>query len=42
MSEAEVITRIEGSVGRITLNRPKAIHALNRSMCDAMIEALLT
>lgn len=41
MSEAEVITRIENGVGRITLNRPKAIHALNRAMCDAMTEALL-
>ena len=41
MSEAEVITRLESGVGRITLNRPKAIHALNRAMCEAMIEALL-
>ena len=41
MSEAEVITRVESGVGRITLNRPKAIHALNRPMCEAMIEALL-
>src|SRR5690606_16885258 len=40
MSELEVITRIENGVGRITLNRPKAIHALNRAMCEAMIEAL--
>ena len=41
MSEAEVLTRIENGVGRITLNRPKAIHALNRSMCEIMTEALL-
>ena len=41
VSEPEVITRIESGVGRITLNRPKAIHALNRGMCEAMIEALL-
>lgn len=41
VSEAEVITRVENHVGRITLNRPKAIHALNRAMCEAMIEALL-
>jgi enoyl-CoA hydratase len=40
-TESEVITRIENGVGRITLNRPKAIHALNRPMCEAMIEALL-
>ena len=41
VNEAEVITRVENGVGRITLNRPKAIHALNRAMCEAMIEALL-
>ncbi|MFC5343615.1 enoyl-CoA hydratase/isomerase family protein [Brevundimonas staleyi] len=41
MSEAEVITRIEGSVGRITLNRPKALHALNLGMCEILTEALL-
>ncbi|WP_309629101.1 enoyl-CoA hydratase/isomerase family protein [Brevundimonas sp.] len=41
MSESEVITRIEGSVGRITLNRPKALHALNLGMCEAMTAALL-
>ncbi|HEY0132325.1 MAG TPA: enoyl-CoA hydratase/isomerase family protein [Allosphingosinicella sp.] len=37
----DVITRIEGKVGRIRLNRPKAIHALTRDMCSAMISALL-
>jgi enoyl-CoA hydratase len=37
----DVITRVEGKVGRIRLNRPKAIHALTRDMCSAMIEALL-
>lgn len=41
VAEPEVITRIEGGVGRITLNRPKAIHALNRTMCEAMTAALL-
>lgn len=40
--EAEVITFVESGVGRITLNRPKAIHALNRGMCEAMIDALVT
>lgn len=40
-SEPEVLTRVESGVGRITLNRPKALHALNRAMCEAMIEALL-
>ena len=41
MSEAEVITGIEGRVGRITLNRPQALHALTTQMCRDMIEALL-
>ena len=41
VSEAEIITRIEGSVGRITLNRPRALHALNLGMCEAMTAALL-
>ena len=41
MSEAEVITRIEGGVGRITLNRPGALHALTTNMCRLMTEALL-
>ena len=40
-SEPEVITRIEGAVGRITLNRPQALHALTTNMCRLMIEALL-
>ena len=40
MSETEIITRVENGVGRITLNRPKAIHALNRSMCEVMTGAL--
>jgi enoyl-CoA hydratase len=37
----EVIVRIQGSVGRITLNRPKALHALTTDMCLAITEALL-
>ena len=41
MTDPEVLTRIEGSVGRITLNRPKALHALNLGMCEIMTEALL-
>jgi enoyl-CoA hydratase len=39
-SEPEILTRVESGVGRITLNRPKALHALNRAMCEAMIDAL--
>ena len=38
----EVLTRIEGKLGRITLNRPAALHALNEAMCAKMIEALLS
>ena len=42
MSEAdEVLCRIEGRVGRITLNRPQAIHALTTNMCRLMIDALV-
>jgi enoyl-CoA hydratase len=38
----DLITRIEGKVGRLRLDRPKAIHALTREMCSEMIAALLT
>ena len=41
MSEPEVIVRIEGRVGRITLNRPKALHALTLDMCRLITDALL-
>ena len=37
----DIITQVTGKAGRIRLNRPKAIHALTRDMCSAMIEALL-
>jgi len=40
-AEPPVLTRIEGRIGRITLNRPKALHALTREMCALMTEALL-
>lgn len=41
MSEtSSVIIRTSGSVGRITLNRPEALHALTEEMCLAMYEAL--
>jgi len=36
----DVLTFIEGKVGRIRLNRPKAIHALNTAMCAAVLDAL--
>ncbi|MEQ7155407.1 enoyl-CoA hydratase/isomerase family protein [Brevundimonas aurifodinae] len=41
MSETEILTRIDGRVGRITLNRPRALHALNLAMCEATTHALL-
>lgn len=31
-----VITRIEGGAGHISLNRPRALHALTHEMCDAI------
>ncbi|MBB4860443.1 enoyl-CoA hydratase [Novosphingobium chloroacetimidivorans] len=37
----ELLTRREGVAGYLSLNRPKAIHALTQGMCLAMIEALL-
>ena len=37
----KITSRREGAVGRITLNRPKAIHALTQAMCEAMSAALL-
>ncbi|HRD27034.1 MAG TPA: enoyl-CoA hydratase/isomerase family protein [Caulobacter sp.] len=36
----EVLCRVESGVGRITLNRPKALHALTLTMCEDMIDAL--
>ena len=41
MSDAPVIARVEGALGRLTLNRPKALHALTTQMCALMIDALL-
>jgi enoyl-CoA hydratase len=35
-----MLISIDGGVGRLSLNRPKAIHALNLPMCEAMIAAL--
>ncbi|WP_010163282.1 enoyl-CoA hydratase/isomerase family protein [Sphingomonas sp. PAMC 26617] len=37
---SDVLTMIEGPVGRIRLNRPKALHALTTDMCVAMLDAL--
>ena len=37
---ADIIARIEGAAGRITLNRPKALNALNHAMVRAITAAL--
>ena len=37
----EIIARVAGHVGRLTLNRPKALHSLTTPMCLALSEALL-
>jgi len=36
----EVLTSVEGNVGLITLNRPKAINSLNQQMVDALSATL--
>ena len=41
MSETSIIARKRGRAGRITLNRPKALHALNMDMVQLMTERLL-
>jgi enoyl-CoA hydratase len=38
---SDVLIFVEGRVGRIRLNRPKAIHALNTGMCAAILDALI-
>jgi enoyl-CoA hydratase len=41
LSDQELIVRRDGVVGFLTLNRPKAIHALTAAMDEAMTDALL-
>ncbi|MES2098000.1 MAG: enoyl-CoA hydratase/isomerase family protein [Pseudomonadota bacterium] len=36
----DVLTFVDGRVGRIRLNRPKAIHSLTTPMCAAILDAL--
>ena len=36
----DLIARTEGPIGRIRLNRPKALHALTTPMCQAVLDAL--
>ncbi len=40
--EPEVLISVQGAVGRITLNRPGALHALTTNMCGLITEALVT
>lgn len=40
MSDVAILARVENGVGRITLNRPAALHALNTDMCRRIIDAL--
>ena len=37
----DVLTSVSAGLGRITLNRPQALHALTTEMCAAMTEALM-
>lgn len=37
---SDVLTLAEGRLGRLRLHRPKALHALNTDMCEAMLAAL--
>lgn len=37
----DLLISTDRRVGRLSLNRPKAIHALNLAMCKAMIDALV-
>jgi enoyl-CoA hydratase len=39
--QPEVLVRVQKNVGRLTLNRPQALHALTQGMCEIMIGALL-
>ena len=39
-TDAPVLTRIDDRVGRVTLNRPGQLHALNLEMCREMLAAL--
>ncbi len=40
-AEPPILVRVEGRVGRLTLNRPKALNALTEEMCRLMTRALL-
>ena len=40
MTQHDILIRREGAVGRLTLNRPKALNALTEEMCAAMLANL--
>ncbi len=40
VQEAPILVSQEGRWGRLTLNRPRALHALNLDMCEQMLVAL--
>jgi enoyl-CoA hydratase len=40
-AEPPVLVRVEGRVGRLTLNRPQALHALTEEMCRLITDALM-
>lgn len=40
MTDAEIIFETAGAVGRVTLNRPKALNALTAGMCEALFAQL--
>src|SRR5262245_60666190 len=40
MAQDHIILRRDGAVGRITLNRPRALNALTEDMCAAMLGQL--
>jgi len=41
VADPELIVRVEGALGRLTLNRPQALGALTTGMCEAMTRTLL-
>jgi enoyl-CoA hydratase len=40
VSNPDLVFRVEGALGRITLNRPQALNALTLEMCEALKEQL--
>lgn len=38
----QLIIRVNGNLGHITLNRPKALNALTQDMCNGIVESLVT